>query len=48
MAMICYGINDEIQSHRLGTQNLLKAADELILQTERVFKAGIVNIVILC
>ncbi|KAG0149671.1 hypothetical protein CROQUDRAFT_720837 [Cronartium quercuum f. sp. fusiforme G11] len=47
LAIISYGINDWASTYRLGTGNLLKAAQELIDQTDRIFKAGIRKIVIL-
>lgn len=48
MAMISYGINDWAQTRTFGTQNLPKAADELLRQTEKIINSGIRNIVVLC
>ncbi|EGF99579.1 uncharacterized protein MELLADRAFT_112629 [Melampsora larici-populina 98AG31] len=47
MAMISYGINDWASSSRHGTQNLPKAAQELVRQTELLVQAGIRNVVVL-
>lgn len=48
MAMISYGINDWAAAQRIGPQNLPKSADELLVQTEKIYKAGITNFVVLC
>ncbi|EGF99570.1 uncharacterized protein MELLADRAFT_68520 [Melampsora larici-populina 98AG31] len=47
MTMISYGINDYASTARQGTQNLPKAAQELVRQTELLVQAGIRNVVII-